>query len=57
MLVIEGARGNNLQAVTLELPVGLLTCITGVSGSGKVDLDQRHALPPGGNRTQRRHNA
>ncbi|MBT5208555.1 MAG: excinuclease ABC subunit UvrA [Halieaceae bacterium] len=38
MLVIEGARGNNLQAVTLELPVGLLTCITGVSGSGKSTL-------------------
>ena len=38
MLVIEGARGNNLLAVTLELPVGLLTCITGVSGSGKSTL-------------------
>ncbi|MDG1065515.1 MAG: excinuclease ABC subunit UvrA [Luminiphilus sp.] len=38
MLVIEGARGNNLQSVTLELPVGLLTCITGVSGSGKSTL-------------------
>ena len=38
ILVIEGARGNNLQAVTLELPVGLLTCITGVSGSGKSTL-------------------
>ena len=38
MLVIEGARGNNLQAVTLELPVGLLTGITGVSGSGKSTL-------------------
>ena len=38
MLTIEGARGNNLQAVTLELPIGLLTCITGVSGSGKSTL-------------------
>jgi excinuclease ABC subunit A len=37
-LVIEGASGNNLQDVTLELPAGLLTCITGVSGSGKSTL-------------------
>jgi excinuclease ABC subunit A len=37
-LVIKGARGNNLKKVTLEVPVGLLTCITGVSGSGKSTL-------------------
>ncbi|SDH61198.1 excinuclease ABC subunit UvrA [Propionivibrio dicarboxylicus] len=37
-LRIIGARGNNLKNVTLELPVGLLTCITGVSGSGKSTL-------------------
>jgi excinuclease ABC subunit A len=37
-LVISGASGNNLRDVTLELPVGLLTCITGVSGSGKSTL-------------------
>ena len=37
-LVIEGATGNNLKGVKLELPVGLLTCITGVSGSGKSTL-------------------
>ncbi|WP_319245010.1 excinuclease ABC subunit UvrA [uncultured Propionivibrio sp.] len=37
-LKIIGARGNNLKNVTLELPVGLLTCITGVSGSGKSTL-------------------
>ena len=37
-LVITGASGNNLKNVTLELPVGLLTCITGVSGSGKSTL-------------------
>ncbi|WP_292934282.1 excinuclease ABC subunit UvrA [Noviherbaspirillum sp.] len=37
-LVISGASGNNLKSVTLELPVGLLTCITGVSGSGKSTL-------------------
>jgi len=37
-LVITGATGNNLKNVSLELPVGLLTCITGVSGSGKSTL-------------------
>jgi excinuclease ABC subunit A len=36
--VLKGATGNNLQAVTLEIPLGLLTCITGVSGSGKSSL-------------------
>ncbi len=37
-LVITGATGNNLKNVSLELPVGLLTCVTGVSGSGKSTL-------------------
>ncbi|KYC29343.1 excinuclease ABC subunit A [Sterolibacterium denitrificans] len=38
LLHIHGATGNNLQAVDLELPLGLFTCITGVSGSGKSTL-------------------
>ena len=37
-LVLTGATGNNLQQVTLEIPLGLLTCVTGVSGSGKSTL-------------------
>ncbi len=37
-LTISNASGNNLKNVTLNLPVGLLTCITGVSGSGKSTL-------------------
>jgi excinuclease ABC subunit A len=38
VLRIEGASGNNLKNVTVEIPVGLLTCVTGVSGSGKSTL-------------------
>ncbi|WP_027330604.1 excinuclease ABC subunit UvrA [Marinimicrobium agarilyticum] len=38
LLTIRGATGNNLKGVTLELPVGLMTCVTGVSGSGKSTL-------------------
>ena len=37
-LTITGATGNNLQEVTLKLPVGLFVCVTGVSGSGKSTL-------------------
>ncbi|HBT86135.1 MAG TPA: excinuclease ABC subunit UvrA [Porphyromonadaceae bacterium] len=37
-LIIEGASGNNLKDVTLTLPLGTFTCITGVSGSGKSTL-------------------
>ena len=38
MLQIEGACGNNLKGVTLNLPIGLMVCVTGVSGSGKSTL-------------------
>ena len=38
LLHVLGATGNNLKEVSLELPVGLFTCITGVSGSGKSTL-------------------
>jgi excinuclease ABC subunit A len=38
VLTIVGARGNNLKSVTVEVPVGLFTCVTGVSGSGKSTL-------------------
>lgn len=38
LLKLNGATGNNLKNVSVEIPVGLLTCVTGVSGSGKSTL-------------------
>ena len=37
-LTIVGARGNNLKNVTATIPLGLFTCVTGVSGGGKSTL-------------------
>ncbi|MET4693019.1 excinuclease ABC subunit UvrA [Endozoicomonas lisbonensis] len=37
-LKLSGCSGNNLKNVTLEIPVGLMICVTGVSGSGKSTL-------------------
>jgi excinuclease ABC subunit A len=37
-LKIVGARGNNLQNVSVEIPLGVFTCVTGVSGGGKSTL-------------------
>ncbi|SEL48523.1 Excinuclease ABC subunit A [Colwellia chukchiensis] len=38
LLTLKGASGNNLKNVDLEIPLGLMTCVTGVSGSGKSTL-------------------
>jgi excinuclease ABC subunit A len=45
MLRLTGATGNNLKDVTLELPLGLLICVTGVSGSGKSTLINGTLMP------------
>lgn len=42
---LKGASGNNLQDVTLRLPLGVFTCITGVSGSGKSSLINETLYP------------
>ena len=42
---LKGATGNNLQDITVDIPCGLLTCITGVSGSGKSTLINQTLYP------------
>ncbi len=37
-LVIKGAKENNLKDITVQIPIGSMTCVTGVSGSGKTSL-------------------
>ena len=38
VLIVKGARRHNLKDITAEFPVGAMTCVTGVSGSGKSSL-------------------
>jgi len=38
VISIRGARGNNLKDVDVDFPLGLMTCVTGVSGGGKSTL-------------------
>jgi excinuclease ABC subunit A len=42
---IKGATGNNLKNVSVDIPMGLLTCVTGVSGSGKSTLINNTLYP------------
>ncbi|MXY06986.1 MAG: excinuclease ABC subunit UvrA [Gammaproteobacteria bacterium] len=42
---LEGASGNNLHGLTVNIPCGLMTCVTGVSGSGKSTLINQTLYP------------
>lgn len=44
-LVLKGASGRNLQNVNLTIPLGTMTCVTGVSGSGKSSLINQTLYP------------
>ncbi len=44
-LILDGAKGNNLKNVCLKLPLGMLICVTGVSGSGKSSLINETLYP------------
>lgn len=45
LVTLTGATGNNLQSVSLSIPCGLFTCVTGVSGSGKSTLINQTLYP------------
>jgi len=44
-ITIKGARENNLKNIDVEIPLGIMTCITGVSGSGKSSLVDQILYP------------
>jgi len=44
-IILKGANGNNLKKVDLELPLGTLICVTGVSGSGKSSIINETLYP------------
>ena len=47
VITVKGARGNNLQNIDAEIPLGTFTCVTGVCGGGKSTLGGRDAVQGG----------
>ena len=45
LIEIQGAYENNLQNISVKIPIGVFTCITGVSGSGKSSLINQTLMP------------
>ncbi len=54
-IVLKGALQNNLKNITVEFPLGVLICVTGVSGSGKSSLVNETLYPLMKNRIYRTH--
>ncbi len=44
-IIIRGAKGHNLKNIDLEIPLGVMICMTGVSGSGKSSILNRTLVP------------
>ncbi|MDL2262383.1 excinuclease ABC subunit UvrA [Bacteroidales bacterium OttesenSCG-928-I21] len=44
-ITINGAKGNNLKNISIDIPLGILVCVTGVSGSGKSTLINETLVP------------
>lgn len=44
-ILVKGARENNLKNIDVKFPLGIFTCVTGVSGSGKTSLVKRILYP------------
>jgi len=44
-IILKGAKGNNLKNIDVKIPLGTLTCVTGVSGSGKSSLISQTLYP------------
>lgn len=45
VIVLKGAKGNNLKNIDVEIPLGVMTVVTGVSGSGKSTLINQTLFP------------
>ena len=51
-LKIRGAAENNLKQVNVDIPLGIMTCVTGVSGSGKSSLINEVLYKTSGTRSE-----